>query len=349
MPTTEEWGDTLDEIIGQTDPLLTGNFCVIVHNNLDDTIQIKTNRYRGFPVYYNSTEVTNLAILEKTVWTNRLITIDGDFNIIETKFNIFGEFEPGTLTVDQVVEQINTILDQRTQNFLKYNQLPIKVFLTGGVDSLLVYSYLQKFTDNYELVFAQHIDYDRFWLMNHGTITEKWGYTQIHHWRDPCVLTSGAPGDEFMLRGPTTANIFLQSNGLNAVDLLNSDEWNTCLHRSYFLKKENFSIFNQPIKTIHNQQLLHWTLCNNIINDWQHWHIVNTLTYTPLRDLEIFKLILRLPLSEAVNQIMDSGLSKQLIEHNRPGLSQLISSQKNSGNYMSNLCDFYNINQVSKH
>ena len=46
---------------------------------------------------------------------------------------------------------------------------------------------------------------------------------------------------------------------------------------------------------------------------------------------------------------MDSGLSKQLIEHNRPGLSQLISSQKNSGNYMSNLCDFYNINQVSKH
>ena len=62
MPTTEEWGDTLDEIIGQTDPLLTGNFCVIVHNNLDDTIQIKTNRYRGFPVYDNSTEVTNLAI-----------------------------------------------------------------------------------------------------------------------------------------------------------------------------------------------------------------------------------------------------------------------------------------------
>jgi hypothetical protein len=77
-----------------------------------------------------------------------------------------------------------------------------------------------------------------------------------------------------------------------------------------------------------------------VINDWQHWHLGNTLTWTPLRDLEIFKALLRLPADSAVGQIMNSNISLQLIERNRPGLSALISDQKNTGNVMNNLCRF---------
>jgi hypothetical protein len=36
---------------------------------------------------------------------------------------------------------------------------------------------------------------------------------------------------------------------------------------------------------------------------------------------------------------MNSEISKRLIEKNKPGLSRLISDQKNSGNMLSNLCD----------
>jgi hypothetical protein len=48
-----------------------------------------------------------------------------------------------------------------------------------------------------------------FYLANSSDIKKYWGYRQIHHWQMPCVLASGAPGDEFMLRSPTTANQYL--------------------------------------------------------------------------------------------------------------------------------------------
>ena len=82
---------------------------------------------------------------------------------------------------------------------------------------------------------------------------------------------------------------------------------------------------------------MHHSLCNIILNDWQHWHIGNTLTWTPLRDLDIFKLIMRLPLNEVLDQVMNSKFSIEIIEHNCPGLSSALSDHKNSNNVLSNL------------
>ena len=76
-----------------------------------------------------------------------------------------------------------------------------------------------------------------------------------------------------------------------------------------------------------------------LLNDWQHWHLGNTLTWTPLRDLDIIKCLLRLPPELALGQIMNSDISQQLIEKNCLGLTQVMSSQKNSGNVMENLVD----------
>ena len=80
-----------------------------------------------------------------------------------------------------------------------------------------------------------------------------------------------------------------------------------------------------------------WDLCNTVANDWQHWHIGNTLTWTPLRDLELFKLCLALPYDQAIGQIVNSAVSRELIERNVPGLTQVLSDQKNTGNFMRNL------------
>ena len=86
---------------------------------------------------------------------------------------------------------------------------------------------------------------------------------------------------------------------------------------------------------------LYQGLCNIVVNDWQHYHLGNTLTWTPLRDLEIFKILLRVPPNELLNQIMSSAISIQLIEQNKPGLSKLISDQKNNHTPMKNLVEFY--------
>jgi hypothetical protein len=84
-------------------------------------------------------------------------------------------------------------------------------------------------------------------------------------------------------------------------------------------------------------QDFNWSVCNTVVNDWQHWHIGNTLTWTPLRDLELFKLCLRLPPELAKGQIMNSTVSRTLIEQNVPGLTSVLSDQKNTGNVMRNL------------
>lgn len=339
--------DTLETllpvIVQQQEPHLCGNFCAIVFDPKTNTLQIKTDRYRSFPIYItDNEEITNLELQTRTAWSDSLITINQHLSASEEKFNLVGDINLDPITLDQAIDQIDAILSDRVQSFIKHNTQPVKAFLSGGVDSLLVYSYLQRFTDNYEMVKCQHVDYDRFWLMNSGTIQQRfWGYSQIHHWTDPCILTSGAPGDEYMLRSPTTSDMLLKFNKIYVVDLLTLPEWQGCLHQAYFRKNQNYKIFKeQRIDPGWDREMLLWNMCNIIANDWQHWHLGNTLTWTPLRDLEIFKILLRLPLDVQLTQIMNSDISRELIERNSPGLTRLISDQKNVGNALSNLTDF---------
>jgi hypothetical protein len=332
----------IEQIIHDAEPQLFGNFCALVYNSHTNSIKIKSDRLRGFPIWFDEYGVTNLYEKTHTAWTDSLLEIKHDGQVVESKFNAIGLIDTSPVTVDEVFEFIDQRLCEKTQNFLQYNTLPIRAFLSGGVDSLLVYSYLQRFTTKFDMVKCNHIDYDRFWLKNSGSLKKRWGYSQIHHWNTPCVLTSGTPGDEFMLRSPTTVDLYLKLHGYNMSRLLEQPEWLTCLHHTYFNRDKNRKIFdsNDALPSGTQYETI-WTICNILLNDWQHWHLGHTLTWTPLRDLEIIKYLLRLPPELALGQIMNSEISCRLIENNCPTLTQVISKQKNSGNYMENLVDFY--------
>lgn len=335
---TEPMDKLLEQILSQTEPCLTGNFCALVYDN--DSIKIQTDRYRSFPVYIGN-GINNLVPTSRVGWADSLITIHPDLSVTENKFDVIGNIDTTVLSLNEVLDNIVKILDQKTSSFLKHNQLPIRVFLSGGVDTMLVYSFLQKHTKNFELVKCSHVDYDYFWLKNSGDIKKYWGYSQIHHWTSPCVLTSGTPGDEFMMRSPTTTDLYFKHQGIRISDLLNLPEWKNCLHHAYFSREKNLDIFNNQLLIDQSTEQLYRSLCNIIVNDWQHWHIGNTLTWTPLRDLEIFKLIMRLPVNELLGQVMNSTLSIQLIEHNCPGLSSAISDHKNTDNVLANLVNVF--------
>lgn len=325
--------ELLPSILAQQHPELLGNFCVIAVGH--DQIQIKTDRYRSFPIWFEQrTEITNLVPLSSTAWTNNLVSATLDLVVTLQNFNVIGTLELAPLTEDQVLDQIDKILLDRTRNFIKYNTLPIRSFLTGGVDSLLVYSYLKQAGAEAEVIDYLHIDYDHFWKCNSHHLKKFWAYSQIHHWLEPTVLASGAPGDEFMLRSPVTANMYLASRGTSIPELLKTHP--NCLHYEYFQLPKHQKIFEStPVTT--NIRWLAYEICNTLVNDWQHWHIGNTLTWTLLRDLEVLKLMLRLPTESAVAQIMDSAISKKLIEKNLPGATEWISDQKNTGASRKNL------------
>lgn len=332
--------DSLAEVTKSRRPTHSGNFCVIVYDTHNQEIRIHTDLYRSFPLYITPGQiVTNLRPGLSNVWADNVAAIDQELQITQTKFDIYGDILTDTLTFKQAVDCIDQILSNKTQSFLRHNTTPIKAHLSGGVDSLLVFSYLQKFSDSYELVRCQHFDYDRFWVLNEGQIKKFWGYRQLHHWREPTVLTSGAPGDEFMLRSPTTSNLFLLYHNTNVIRELGKRP--DSLHGYYFKLDKHQEIFkNQVPLAVTGKTDLIRQLCNTVSNDHQHWHLGNTLTWTPLRDLEIFKTILRMPVTDCVDQILDSKLSKALIERNMPGGTALISDQKNNLTPMKNLVNF---------
>lgn len=331
---TDSMDQLLSQIVNDLEPRLTGNFCVLSAEN--NTLKIKSDRYRSFPIYIKE-GANNLIPTGQTAWTDSVITIHEDFSITEDKFDVIGSINTEPLSTTDALDMISAILDQKTKSFVKHNQLPIRAFLSGGIDSLLVYSFLQKHTDNFELVRCSHVDWDYFWMKNSGDIKKYWAYSQIHHWIDPCVLSSGAPGDEFMLRSPTTSDLFLKHHGIQIIDLLSRPEWKDCLHNEYFSLDKHKKIFTTQKAQDQNLDQLHRSLCNIIVNDWQHWHIGHTLTWTPLRDLEIFKILMRLPTDDLLKQVMNSEFSVQLIERNCPGLSLALSDSKNNGNVLSNL------------
>jgi hypothetical protein len=236
-------------------------------------------------------------------------------------------------TEDEVVNQIYDILYQKIKKFLTHNQLPLRSFLTGGIDSMLVYSFVKKITENVKIVNYYYFYLDEFCCKNMDYIKkEYWGYKQIHHWEDPCVLLSGTPGDEFMLRSPTTSNLYLMNYNTSIPKLIENSKH---LHSAYFKKEDHLAIFDQQCKDKFTQMLvkdkkfLYPKICEILLEDFQHWHLGKTITFTPLRDLEVFKLLLQLPFDSAVSQILDSKISKRLIAMNDPNLLNYLTCSKN--------------------
>jgi hypothetical protein len=332
--------ENIERILVQPKPQSVGNFCLIHHDSKTGQIQIKTDIWRSFPIFLHDSEITNLVKSDDVVWTDSTISVDQDFNITRDKHKVVGDIAIDTIPLELAINLIDRILQAKTQKFLSHNQLPIKAHLTGGVDSMLVFCLLSHNKATYELVRSKHFDYDRFWMKNETQIsTQFWGYTQLHHWVDPCVLTSGAPGDEFMLRSPNTIDLLLKYRGLSTEDLLKQKR--DTLHFHYFSKEKSRQLFqNQRVNPNLPTKFFYWQLCNTVINDWQHWHLGHTLTWTPLRDLEIFKIMLRLSPEDAIDQMFDSKLSKMLIEKYCPGMTKLISDQKNLCNPMKNLAEW---------
>jgi hypothetical protein len=328
--------DYVIEISCQEEPLYNGNFCVL--KMFDQGVTVKTDRLRSFPLWYSVTDgITNLTPLDQTVWTDSFVVLADNLVLIESKFDAIGSVEESYLTLDQVVEQVDTILYNKIKQFAKHNSEPINVFLSGGIDTMLLYSYVKRLNIPHNLIACAHTDYDYFYLKNHDTLSQFWGYRQFHYWDQDCILLSGAPGDEFTVRSPATANMMMRFHGTSIPELMQQSEHRTALHYLYFNKPDYMKMWNNQTETYNSLSDAIRACLNFNINDWQHWHLGRTISYTPLRDLDIFKTIARLGKHDLIDQVMDSIVQKTLLKNNAPELLLGLSAQKNSKNSMENL------------
>ena len=345
--------DTLVKNSIYNNRLFKGNFCII---EIDVDIRIYTDKYRSCKIQYNDFEVTNLYNASyKTVWADKGIRILGDLSKVndygivdEIPQNILNKFDNEKLTEHDVLNNIHDIIDNDITVFLQhYNNTPIKIFLSGGLDSMLVFSYIQKHTDNYEIISHAHTEYDEFWCKNRHRISDNnWSYKQIHSWGYPTLLASGTPGDEYMLRNPKTVNLYLNYFNTSVLEEIQKfDNPKTLYHYKHFSKpsyKEEILKQSQEIQNI--KQLSYdqfcYYLCNNVVNDIQHHHLGYTLTFTPLRNINIFEQILKLPLESTISQALNGDISRKLISMNNQDLLQYVSLSKNN-EAMYNIWDFF--------
>jgi len=317
-----------------------GSFCIIEYNKHKQDLTVKTDRHRAFTIYTDNSQYTNLYKLPTAIWADDTITIDQNFCLSNKHHDPVGKIDNTITDYKQVVDWIYNRLYERIQAFVNTNKLPIKVFLSGGVDSMLIYSFIKKLTNNYELVFEETVQYDYFYMANSDTIKHSLPLgTQMHHWRDSCVIISGAPGDEFLMRNPILSQLWCDWHDL---DLMQVIEENTNAYMYKFFKK-NLRPLSQDksLSGLTQTQLLHH-LCNINVNDPQHWHIGNTFMFTPLRDIEIYKKIAMLPAEQGLLQILHAQINKDIIARNDAELLNYVSTYKNFES-RKRLIPFYNM------
>lgn len=318
-----------EELFENPTPCYQGNFVAVLAYN-DGRIVITNDTTRSTPVYKddNACCVGNMNMQSKcNIWSDAYVEIHK--TIVEHRWNAVPTVSV-TKTFEQVVDEIHNMLCARF-HWLALNCDNIKVFYSGGIDTLACISYLQALHVPHELVCAEHFDYDQFTVDNQSEIQSYWGYNQIHHYRDHTVFVTGACGDEYFMRGPATANIMLMHLGKTMHEVLEPNHY----HYQYFQGLEKSALYQKQsqdseiLQAIKNKQTTKDYILRMCINDHQHWHLGNTITFTPFKDIQLLSLTLELDDENIIHAIVDATIQRALIQKNKPELLQFLSTNKN--------------------
>jgi len=332
------------DLLNDPSPKYQGNFLAIIVYG-DGSIAFTHDIHRATPLAMSHRPflITNLLTDSvENVWADRTLSITPAGVIDENYFDPYGDSTIVIQSRKGIITQLYEAIDKKFEKFLTHNTQKIKVFLSGGIDTLCLFSFLKKHTDNFELCNYEHIDFTKTYCNKKYLIDQYWGYKQIHLWKDPTVLLTGATGDENLLRSPGTINLVLMHYGLDILDLLGPEHY----HYQYLTADKLKPLYKSQRENTEFIELCkdYQKLCRQILNinlhDHQHWHLDNTLTLTPFKDLELCKLMLSLPKEDLLDQMLNAGISKELISLNDPELLEGISNQKNH-NTQENLYKVY--------
>lgn len=317
-----------EELFENPVPRFTGSFVAVLAYK-DGSIVITNDTSRATPLFRDSQgSVGNLCMSSyQNIWSDAYVEITD--TIHEQRWHAVPT--PGTVrSFDSVVDEIHNLLCAKF-NWLAMNYDIVRVFYSGGIDTLTCISYLRALHVPFELVNAEHFDYDKFTITNDSEIRSYWGYNQIHHYRKPTVFVTGACGDEFFLRGPATANIMLMRLGKTMDQVLQPEHY----HYLYFQGLEKSRLYekqtqdSQISQAIQHKETTQDYILRMCINDHQHWHLGNTITFTPFKDIELLKLTLELDDETIISAIVDASIQRALINKNEPALLNFLAKNKN--------------------
>jgi len=298
------------------------NYCRVVFDQHGAVVE--HSQPRSFPLWYRQNLITNLDCALSPIWADDQARIDQTGNVTLTKVPLELEIQPNTLTTGQAKH----LIQQRLNLKLKTVPDNIKVYCSGGVDTMLIYSMLP----NCELLIDNHYQQDQFTISNRLSLEKFWAYKQIHHWTQPTWLATGGHGDEYLLRGPVVISMLTAWHNIDFMKILSKCK--DSYHYHYFnryteLWETAWSSRHQLRQDYSTVESLNQQVLNILVNDHQHWHLGNTLTWTPLKDIEIAKILLQCPIDELLSQFVDAQLTRDLIVDYNPDIINFVSKYKN--------------------
>lgn len=361
---TSNLEEIVTEFIDDNTPRYTGNFCIILIKK--DEVTITHDYDRSFPLkYYDNDILTNLpydpAIAEPQddIWSDSIVT----YMFSKIKKENFAKFlnhdsTANNISIAECVYNVKKLLVKKLHG-LDFLNDEINVFLSGGIDTTMVYSLLnhQHYSKkNINIIAGEYYDFTEFTTKNSWTfnnIQQLWGYRQFHHWKEKTIYATGGMGDEIFMRGPTTAAIWCSWHDIDLIKILLN--LNYSYHKKYFLLEKNKKIIESVWndrkkiqKKFKNYSELCTEICNIVSNDHQHWHLENTISWTPLKDIRILENILKLSTDDLLDQIINGSVDKTLISELYPGMEKYICTHKNINQY-DNLLKFPNFLEKITH
>jgi hypothetical protein len=316
------------------------NYCQITVDT--GCARVEHSTTRSFPLWSAPGRITNLATESTAHWIDDVVSIDqsGAVTVNKAQLDLVVPVTP--ITIKQAQQQIRQLLDA------KLTQVPadVKLFCSGGIDTMLLYSMLEKF----ELVTDECYEPDQFTTENQSALDKFWAYKQIHHWTNPSWLATGSHGDEYFLRGPAVIAMLTAWHDINFGELLMDNP--NCYHYYHFNKyqelwKNAWNNRYQLQREYPTIDLLHNQVLNILVNDYQHWHLGKTLTWTPFKDIDIARILLQCPINQLIPQFLDARLSRDLIIDYNPDVIDYLSQYKNynSQENLSKLYEYHRKNQ----
>jgi hypothetical protein len=321
-----------EDLFEDPEPKYNGSFLAVLSRKSGEIV-VTNDTTRATPLWRSELDVGNIDMPDHTnVWACNSVSIT-----TETTEQMWPSITPNDLTTKSfttAADEIHAILTDKF-TWLGKNSKNIKIFYTGGIDTLTCISYLRKLNIPHDLVTAEHYDYDQFTCNFDKEIKNNWAYTQMHHWREPTYFVTGACGDEFFLRGPATANLMLMHFGINIIQLLKPHHY----HFHYFQEPEKLDIYNQQRQNpdiramLPNKKEVTDYIMGMCVNDHQHWHLGNTITFTPFKDIRILSTILEMEKNDIAECIADARMQRELIGRNDSSLLQYLDEKKNQGRH----------------
>ena len=323
----------LEDIVNDWTLTPSGNYTIIRCNG---SVDVKTPNPRTYPMAYSDNSVTNLidSNYYHKIHGDEIVSISNTWQVNTRQYQLTFS-DPLS---DHIEQSISELVRSRATHFLKTYQPNLSVYFSGGLDTALVGALLNYINYPYEVLTDSH--YEQDWFTSHNrhaleddTYSESgWGYRQIHHFRKPTWIASGAWGDEYFLRGPDIVSMLCAWHDIDLLGEMTPDDYHYTYYRKHHKTFERALKERSELKRRFSDlaDLNNYILTDWLPNDFQHWHLGNTLTWTPLKHLSIARWILDLPIEAQLPQFKTGSITKRVIQYIHPQALSRLSHQKNA-------------------